>query len=147
MKKLLTFCMTSMLSLSTMVAHGQAVDSTGLDKLTGVSTRVETFIPAAIPGPAGATGATGAPGGSNPGTMCGLAYGTYKGPNDTNAWTTIQSCQGYRVKYNVGWKYSYDECPPGYVIGEVSRNSENNSSGDGNSWTTWMNYSYSCFKT
>lgn len=50
MKRFICFCITSMLALSTITAHGQAVDSTGLDKLSGVSTRVENIIPKPIPG-------------------------------------------------------------------------------------------------
>lgn len=107
-------------------AQSQAIDSTGADRLIGVSTRVEAAIPAGTPGPAGATGPkgeTGSAGGIQQGSTCGLATlkRMFYDSNESRGrpFTLVSSCMGYRVAYNSG-QTTYQECPPGFTTAVLS---------------------------
>lgn len=110
-------------------AQSQAIDSTGADRLIGVSTRVEAAIPPGTPGtpgPAGATGPkgeTGSAGGVQQGSTCGLATlkRMFYDGNESRGrpFTLVSSCMGYRVAYNSG-QTTYQECPPGFTTAVLS---------------------------
>lgn len=107
-------------------AHSQAVDSTGADRLIGVSTRVEAAIPPGTPGPVGATGPkgeTGSAGGVQQGSTCGLTKLNrvfYDGTEDTSKpFNLVSSCMGYRVAYK-NFRTTVQECPPGYNTAVLS---------------------------
>lgn len=153
MKYRIIFFVATVCAISAINANGQAVDSTGMDKLSGISTRVENFIPAAIPGPAGATGpagptgAAGTPGGNVQGLMCGIVI--LRRENDNGYYSNVNfvtSCQGHKIKYRSGLN-NYDDCPAGYMVGLISSAKNDNSSGEGNSWNMWRDDTFTCYKT
>lgn len=160
MKCRIIFFVATVCAISAINANGQAVDSTGMDKLSGISTRVENFIPAAIPGPAGATGATGATGetgaagGTQQGTTCGVATLERRFNRDGEsgwedmAWRfqLVSSCMGYRIAYNVG-KVNYKECPPSYVAAVISKTGRITEAGGGDGAGTIIYETWSCIKT
>lgn len=142
----------AILALSVNVAHAQAEDSTGPQRLTGVSQRAMNFVGAnspSTPGPAGATGATGAPGATAPGSACGAATFT-TGADETNTYGTWAgqqvSCQGYRVAYQrptantiqIQWPI-VTECPPDYTSGQMANQPTGGSSGGSFTMTCFKN--------
>lgn len=154
-----------MLALSSMTAHGQAMDSTGLDKLSGVSGRVDNLIPPAIPGPAGPAGPTGATGSAATvpqGTMCGLSNvitttstGGGNGLSESKPKLAV-TCQGYPVfdwvrnyrgngRYYMGNFDTVSNCPSGYTAYEISMSSSNNGQ-EGSTNSSTIVTAYSCIK-
>lgn len=153
MKKFIYFCMTSMFALSTVTAHGQAVDSTGLDKLSGVSGRVDKLIPAAVPGPAGPAGPAGSAADVLQGTMCGLAryVQTTGGATSGRAGIWVDtSCQGYKIIEMVLDKYlrwnAVGVCPAGFALKRISYDDINNGQ-EGSTNSSEITTTYSCLKT
>lgn len=160
MNKIIKNFVISSLTLATLTAHGQAIDSTGSEKLYGVSGRVTEILPPAIPGPvgpagpAGPSGATGSTGTADvpQGSACGLARyvsGTAANTIPTGLFVD-NSCQGYPIVNLVFNRQTlkYDatsNCPPGYLAFEVGYKEINNGA-EGSTNSTLTTVSYSCFK-